>query len=73
MPLSREYQFCKPLIFLHLHVKPHSTLLTLHAVAKKGYQAVGFTYNLMLKLSRSRGIRIDVPVLSVSWFLWITP
>ena len=36
-------------------------------VAKKGYQAVGFPYNRMLKLSSSRGIRIDVPVLSVSW------
>ena len=36
-------------------------------VAKKRYQAVGFPYNRMLKLSSSRGIRIDVPVLSVSW------
>ena len=36
-------------------------------VAKKRYQAVGFPYNRMLKLSRSRGIRIYVPVLSVSW------
>ena len=36
-------------------------------VAKKGYQAVGFPCNRMLKLSSSRGIRIDVPVLSVSW------
>ena len=36
-------------------------------VAKKKYQAVGFPYNRMLKLSSSRGIRIDVPVLSVSW------
>ena len=36
-------------------------------VAKKRYQAVGFPCNLMLKLSSSRGIRIDVPVLSVSW------
>ena len=36
-------------------------------VAKKRYQAVGFPYNPMLKLSSSRGIRIDVPVLSVSW------
>ena len=35
--------------------------------AKKRYQAVGFPYNRMLKLSSSRGIRIDVPVLSVSW------
>ena len=30
------------------------------------YQAVGFTYNRMLKWSSNRGIRIDVPVLSVS-------
>ena len=37
------------------------------SVAKKRYQAVGFPYNRMLKLSSSRGIRIDVPVLSVSW------
>ena len=36
-------------------------------VAKKRYQAVGFPYNRMLKLSSSEGIRIDVPVLSVSW------
>ena len=36
-------------------------------VAKKRYQAVGFPCNRMLKLSSSRGIRIDLPVLSVSW------
>ena len=30
------------------------------------YQAVGFTYNRMLKWSSNRGIRIDVSVLSVS-------
>ena len=36
-------------------------------VAKKRYQAVGFPYNRMLKLSSSTGIRIDVPVLCVSW------
>ena len=36
-------------------------------VAKKRYQAVGFPCNRMLKLSSSTGIRIDVPVLSVSW------
>ena len=36
-------------------------------VAKKRYQAVGFPYYRMLKLSGSWGIRIDVPVLSVSW------
>ena len=35
--------------------------------AKKRYQAIGFPYNSMLKLSSSRVIRIDVPVLSVSW------
>ena len=39
----------------------------LELVAKKRYQAVGFPCNPMLKLSSSRGIRIDVPVLSVSW------
>ena len=38
-------------------------------VAKKRYQAVGFPCNRMLKLSSSRGIRIDIPVLSVSWSL----
>ena len=37
-------------------------------VATKRYQAVGFPYNRMLKLSSSRGIRFDVPVLSVSWY-----
>ena len=36
-------------------------------VAKKRYQAVRFPYNRMLKWSSSRGIRIDVSVLSVSW------
>ena len=44
-----------------------SLLDILGLVAKKRYQAVGFPYNRMLKLSSSRGIRIDVPVLSVSW------
>ena len=39
----------------------------LEPVAKKRYQAVGFPYNRILKFSSSRGIRIDVPVLSVSW------
>ena len=39
------------------------------AVAKKRYQAVGFPCNRMLMLSSSRGIRIGVPVLSVSWSL----
>ena len=34
---------------------------------KKRHQAVRFPYNRMLKLSSCRGIRIDVPVLSVSW------
>ena len=41
---------------------------TVGLVAKKRYQAVGFPSNRMLKWSSSRGIRIDVPVLSVSWF-----
>ena len=35
--------------------------------SQKRYQAVGFPYNRMLKLNSSRGIRADVPVLSVSW------
>ena len=35
--------------------------------SQKRYQAVGFPCNRMLKLSSSRGIRIDIPVLSVSW------
>ena len=35
--------------------------------SQKRYQAVGFPYNRMLKLSSSKGIRVDVPVLSVSW------
>ena len=37
-------------------------------VAKKRYQAVGFPYNRVLKLSSSRGFGNDVPVLSVSWY-----
>ena len=41
--------------------------MVVHPVAKKRHQAVGFPYNRMLKLSSSRGIRIDVSVLSVSW------
>ena len=41
----------------------------MNIVAKKRYQAVGFPYNRMLKLSSSKGIRIDVPVLYVSWSL----
>ena len=36
-------------------------------VSNKRYQAVGFPYNRMLKLSSSRELRIDVPVLPVSW------
>ena len=36
-------------------------------VAKKRYEVVGFPYNRMLKLSSSRGVRIDAPVPSVSW------
>ena len=43
------------------------TYSSLWSVARKRYQAVGFPCNRMLKLSSSRGIRIDVPVLSVSW------
>ena len=39
----------------------------LRFVDKKRYQAVDFPCNRMLKLSSRRGIRIDVPVLSVSW------
>ena len=39
----------------------------IRSVAKKRYQAVGFPCNRMLKLSSSRRIRIDIPVLSVSW------
>ena len=35
--------------------------------SQKRYEAVGFPCNRMLKLSSSRVIRIDVPVLSVSW------
>ena len=35
-------------------------------MAKKRYQAVGFPYNRMVKLSSSKGIKIDVNVLSVS-------
>ena len=38
-----------------------------HYVANKRYQAVGFPCNRMLKLSSSRVISIDVPVLSVLW------
>ena len=44
-----------------------STIPMVETVAKKRYQAVGFPCNRMLKLSSSRGIRIDAPVLSVSW------
>ena len=36
-------------------------------MAKKRYQAVAFPYNRTLKLRSSKVIRIDVPVLSVSW------
>ena len=39
---------------------------SMSTVAKERYQAVGFPYNRMLKLSSSQGIRIDVPVLFVS-------
>ena len=39
----------------------------MRCVANKRYQAVGFPNNRMLKLRSSKGIRIDVPVVSVSW------
>ena len=39
----------------------------LRFVDKKRYQVVDFPCNRMLKLSSRRGIRLDVPVLSVSW------
>ena len=42
-------------------------MFVLILVAKNRYQAVGFPCNRMLKLSSSRGVRIDAPVLSVSW------
>ena len=42
-------------------------MFTMSSVAKKRYQAVGFPCNRMLELSSSRGIRIDVPLLSISW------
>ena len=45
----------------------HDNTNMLQYVATKRYQAAGFPCNRMLKLSSSRGIRIDVPVLSVSW------
>ena len=50
-----------PLFFLGWHLNG------VGPVAKIRYQAVGFPYNRMLKLSSSKGIRIDVPVRSVSW------
>ena len=43
--------------------------IIVHTVAKKRCHAVGFPHNRMLMLSSSRGIRIGVPVLSVSWSL----
>ena len=46
---------------------PAAFFAAVRPVAKKMYQAVGFPYNRMSKLSNNRGIRIDVPVLSVSW------
>ena len=39
---------------------------TVSPVAKKRYRAAGFPCNRM-KLSSSRGTRIDIPVLFVSW------
>ena len=79
----RTYTSTSPLLLLQLHQKQqllniidinnstnhhlqHAKLRIL-LVVKKRYQAVGFPCNRMLKLSSSRGIRIDVPVLSVSW------
>ena len=47
--------------------KQNAKRVILDGVAKKRYQAVGFLCNRMLMLSSSRGVRIDVPVLSVSW------
>ena len=43
------------------------SMLVVRSFAKKRYQAVGFPYNRMLKMRSSKGIRIDVPVVSVSW------
>ena len=50
-----------------VHIVPLNHVARYRPVAKKRYQAVGFPCNRMLKLSSSRGIRIDIPVLSVSW------
>ena len=56
-----------PFFVLCFEVQKKSAALLSGAVAKKRYQAVGFPCNRMLKLSSSRGIRIDISVLSVSW------
>ena len=47
---------------LGLALAPKMCPEQLQTVAKKRYQAVGFSCNRMLKLSSSRGIRIDVSV-----------
>ena len=67
-----EADFHKAGIYGSGRVWAHAWDVSAHAVskwsvAKKRYQAVGFPYKRMLKLSSSKGIRIDVPVLSVSW------
>ena len=49
--------------------KPYATLVVtseIKSCSLKTHQAVGFPYNRMLKLSSGRGIRMDIPVLSVS-------
>ena len=50
-----------------IDVVPVILAVCLGTVSKKRYQAVGFPCCRMLKLRSSREIRIDVPVLSVSW------
>ena len=59
------------LLLFHKYVvyctSTYSSSRNVRIVAKTRYQAVGFPCNRMLKLSSNRGIRIDVPVLSVSW------
>ena len=49
------------------NIKRQKILQYIWHVAKKRHQAVGFPCNRMLKLSSSRVISIDVPVLSVLW------
>ena len=55
------------IVLLKSTAKAAGYSLNLRGVAKNRYQAIGFPYNRMLKLSSSRGVRIVVPVLSVSW------